>query len=324
MGIDMGVQGGKDNGASGSRMFGGRASAIRVVMALLVVIGMAVAAGAAAHVPTTPLAALEVYDRHDGAALPVWFKDGERYVVGTPGHEYALRVRNLTGERILAVMSVDGVNIVSGETAAPDQVGYVLDPYQSAEIDGWRKSLSRAAAFYFTDLGDSYAARTGRPDDVGVIGLAVFRERLRVGDVHPKIMGRYDAAAAPAQAAAANESGGRANPAAAPPSVDAPDVPLAERKPEAAKRALDASPREDAVAGAARRLRAPLGTGHGRIERSFVTEVAFERATSAPAFTLAVRYDRRENLVAMGVLPGTAYAERRPHAFPGARFVPDP
>ena len=46
------------------------------------------------------------------------------------------------------------------------------------DIAGWRKNLARTAAFYFTELPDSYAARTGRPDHVGVIGVAVFRERV--------------------------------------------------------------------------------------------------------------------------------------------------
>ena len=69
-----------------------------------------------------------------------------------------------------------------------------------------------------------------------------------------------------------------------------------------------------------------LGTGHGRSEDSHVTTVAFERATDSPAETLAVQYDRRENLVAMGVLPPPAYARRQqPDPFPAAlRFAPDP
>ncbi len=94
-----------------------------------------------------------------------------------PGHEYAVRIRNCTGGRVLVVTSVDGVNVISGDTASPGQSGYVLDPWASVEIAGWRKSMERTAAFYFTDLGDSYAARTGRPQNVGVIGVAVFQER---------------------------------------------------------------------------------------------------------------------------------------------------
>ncbi|EFK95560.1 conserved hypothetical protein, partial [sediment metagenome] len=44
-------------------------------------------------------------------------------------------------------------------------------------VQGWRKDLNRTAAFYFSDPQASYAARTGRPDDLGVIGVALFRER---------------------------------------------------------------------------------------------------------------------------------------------------
>jgi hypothetical protein len=85
---------------------------------------------------------------------------GERYVVGTPGHEYAIRIRNDSGQRVLAVTSVDGINVLSGETASPEQSGYVIDAGGSVQISGWRTSLERASAFYFTDLGDSYAALT--------------------------------------------------------------------------------------------------------------------------------------------------------------------
>jgi hypothetical protein len=46
------------------------------------------------------------------------------------------------------------------------------------DIQGWRKNMSETAAFYFTSLPDSYAARTGRPDDVGVIGVALFRKKF--------------------------------------------------------------------------------------------------------------------------------------------------
>jgi len=132
-----------------------------------------------------PLAALarqpvdvEIYDRSAGRLLPVYWHAGERYVAGEPGHEYEVRIRNRSAGRVLTVTSVDGVNVITGRTAAPSQTGYVLDPYGTVEIEGWRKSMDEVAAFYFTSLPDSYAARTGRPDNVGVIGIAVFRERL--------------------------------------------------------------------------------------------------------------------------------------------------
>src|SRR3954466_8103725 len=125
--------------------------------------GLGLAIGAcAAHEPSwappvvrAGLVQVDVYDRTDGAELPVYAKDRRRYVVGTPGHEYALRIRNTTAARVLVVTSVDGVNVISGDTATPSQSGYVLEPWGSVEIAGWRKSLARTAAFFFTEHQNS-------------------------------------------------------------------------------------------------------------------------------------------------------------------------
>lgn len=121
---------------------------------------------------------VEIYDRTSGRVLPFYWHDGDRHVAGEPGHEYEIRIRNRSHGRVLAVTSVDGVNVITGRTASPDQSGYVLDRHERVDIDGWRKSLDDVAAFYFTRLPDSYAARTGRPDNVGVIGVALFREHV--------------------------------------------------------------------------------------------------------------------------------------------------
>lgn len=123
------------------------------------------------------LADVTVFDRAEGRQLPVHWHEGRAWVVGKPGNEYAVRIRNRQREDVLAVVSVDGVNVVTGETASPQQSGYVLSPWRSLDIAGWRKNLSSIAAFYFTPLPDSYAARTGRPDHVGVIGVALFRRK---------------------------------------------------------------------------------------------------------------------------------------------------
>ena len=156
-----------------------------------------------------PLAALAgqpvdvaILDRTSGEELPVYWHGGERYVSGEPGHEYEVRIKNRGAGRMLAVASVDGVNVITGGTAAPSQSGYVLDPYGEVRIDGWRKSMNEVAAFYFTSLPDSYAARTGRPDNVGVIGIAVFSERI----VQPEPWRQDDEAAADAAAPSASAS----------------------------------------------------------------------------------------------------------------------
>lgn len=142
---------------------------------------------------------IEVLDRKSGRVLPVYWHGGERHIAGEPGREYEIRLRNRGAGRVLAVTSVDGVNVITGQTASPRQSGYVLDPWGLVEIDGWRKSMDEVAAFYFTALPDSYAARTGRPDNVGVIGIALFRERAYPVPIHGEA--RASAAAPSAESA---------------------------------------------------------------------------------------------------------------------------
>ena len=123
------------------------------------------------------LADVEIHDRAAGRRLPIYESGGHWFVAGRPGNEYQVTIRNRERGDLLAVVSVDGVNVVTGETAASAQSGYVIEPGRPLSIAGWRKTLEKIAAFYFTDLGDSYAARTGRPDNVGVIGVALFRRK---------------------------------------------------------------------------------------------------------------------------------------------------
>ncbi len=120
---------------------------------------------------------LKVVDRETGQAMQVWRHDGRLFVAGQRGGRYSLRVTNHTGGRVMVVMSVDGVNVLTGQTAAYGQSGYVFRPYEAYDVSGWRKSDTEVAAFTFTPQAKSYAARTGRPMDIGVIGIAAFRER---------------------------------------------------------------------------------------------------------------------------------------------------
>jgi hypothetical protein len=231
---------------------------------------------------------VEIYDRTEGRVLPIYFHGGRRYVVGKPGNEYAIRVRNTGPGRALAVMSVDGVNVITGDTASPAQSGYVLGPSENADIAGWRKDMTRTAAFYFTALPDSYAARTGRPDNVGVIGVAVFRERQHI---LPRVMPYGSAPRRERDAAGALD---RSDNAAEPSSS-----PMAKQQ---------------------------LGTGHGRNEDSYAQYTTFERASDTPAETIAIYYDSYQNLLAQGVPVGSPpLARARPDPFPDRnRFVPDP
>jgi hypothetical protein len=234
------------------------------------------------------LADVTVFDRAAGRVLPMHWSGGQAFVAGAPGNEYSIRIRNRSSEDLLAVVSVDGVNAVTGQTAAPAQGGYVVAAYGYLEIKGWRKSMERTAAFYFTDLGDSYAARTGRPDNVGVIGVALFKRKQEPAvSFEEKKRWHQDA-----------------------PSADS----SARREAPAAK----------AQEGAGAAAEPQLGTGHGRNESSYARYVQFERESDVPGEVITLRYDSRANLIALGVIPVPRPAPRyQPDPFPAA-FVPDP
>jgi hypothetical protein len=120
---------------------------------------------------------VQIIDRDTGSVLPMYRSRGEYWVAGRPGARYSIMIQNHRGERILAVTAVDGINVISGETGAWSQSGYVFSPGERYEIAGWRKSNAEIAAFNFTAADNSYAERTGRPANVGVIGVALFLER---------------------------------------------------------------------------------------------------------------------------------------------------
>jgi hypothetical protein len=172
----------------------------------------------------------------------------------------------------------------------------VFGPNQAYDITGWRKSNAEVAAFEFTAAPNSYAARTGRPANVGVIGVALFRERLPepppAALVAPPVRESLGGAA---KAASANATGAAA---------------------------------ADALEGRLQRLPEPgLGTGHGQREASYVEHTDFTRRGSTPDEIIRIRYDSRDNLVALGVIRRPPVLPPAPNPFPdspGEQFVPDP
>jgi hypothetical protein len=290
-----------------------------VLAAAMAMIGLAGAANACAYAPTDPVE-LKVVDRQTGQALRLWRHDGRLFVAGRPGARYSLRVTNRTEGRVLVVMSVDGVNILTGETASYDQRGYVFDAHESYDVSGWRKSDTEVAAFAFAPLPQSYAARTGRPGDVGVIGMAVFKEKA----AEPVVAQAPEPEPPPTQPDWRDEAGHDSSRAAEARGAAPPPPPLA----------MAPAPRPPAAASAsaagvfAQQRDEKLGTAHGAREWSEVTQTAFERATSYPQAVQQIEYDTYANLVASGVIPRWRGEEPRPRPFPsqpdGAGYVPDP
>lgn len=228
---------------------------------------------------------VQVIDQDQGNTLPRLPYAGRDYLEGQPGHRFWVALQNRTGERVLAVLSVDGVNAISGQTASASQAGYVIEPWQRVEIRGWRTNYFEVNEFFFTTFANSYATRTGRPQNLGVIGVSAFRERR-----HEPIA--YDAPA-PMLGSMENKSTGRAN---------------------GEKLAKDES--------ASSAMPQQIGTGYGERRYDPVTQTHFERESARPNQVISLFYDSYEALVARGVIPAQRYRSQ-PDPFP-AGFVPEP
>ena len=290
-------------------------------------IGLGGASGALAQ---PNLVDMTVVNRDTGQPLHTWRRHGRLFVAGEPGTRYALRVSNHTGGRVLVVMSVDGVNILTGETAGYDQRGYVFSPYETSDLTGWRKSNSEIAAFVFAPLPQSYAARTGRPVDIGVIGIAAFREK--VVPVAPPVQAPPMTSRDSAVADGIYGSGGVPEPTLAHSAASAwrygssmGDIAGGAKAQPCGGVARQARGRNRRHRLAHSRAGGKLGTAHGASGPS--SDVAFDRATAYPQSVQQIEYDTYDNLVIRGVIP-RAGATHLPRPFPARPeeqgYVPDP
>lgn len=245
----------------------------------------------------------------DSRDLPTYWHEGRTYVMGTVGTRYSIVVSNPTSRRVEAVVSVDGLDAIDGHTASYiDHRGYILQPYGSATIDGFRTSLSEVATFRFSSVADSYAGRLGQARDVGVIGVAFFPERepliVRQPPPRPYEYPRPHPAAPRAASAAPAPTASRigegdlapAERAPAPATANADSVtdithaggPLARRAADEAKKVED---------------RPGLGTEFGEARESHVNTTDFERANPrSPSQVVAIRYNDRAGLIALGIV----------------------
>lgn len=134
-----------------------------------------------------------------GRPLPA-YRIGDRIViVGQEGQRYLFRLVNRTVRNIEVVASVDGLDVVTGRPASTTFRGYILAAHGSLVIEGFRTSIADVAVFRFGGVADSYAARsTGSARNVGILGVALFQQRVPVGWEDREVDLRENAEAYPA------------------------------------------------------------------------------------------------------------------------------
>ena len=117
---------------------------------------------------------------------------GKTFIQANPGSEYVIEIKNSYWKRILAVGSVDGLNILTGKTASTGDSGYIIGAYSAEKIKGFRFSDTEWAMFKFGYKfdGKTYAQskEDGSERNCGVIGMRIFYENEPVYHCAPPII----------------------------------------------------------------------------------------------------------------------------------------
>jgi hypothetical protein len=266
----------------------------------LSIAGLLTTVGAALPASATTQGSYSLEVLVDGRPLTELAGRGRAYVEAIAGREYSLRVSNHSGRRVAVAVAVDGLNSIDAKTtSAGEGAKWIVGPYETITLDGWQTSSNLARRFYFTTETASYGAWLGQTQNLGIISAVVYRERLPEPIFLPR---RQAGAAAPR---ASSSPGSAAGEPSQPPSLEAAGV--------------ESKLSDDYAA-----------TGIGREVDHRVERVAFA-AEAVAAATLELRYEYRDALVRLGVLPRSrpccdSPLDRRERArgFDDTGFAPDP
>lgn len=256
----------------------------------------------------------------DGQPLPEYRHQGEWFVEGRKDARYAIRLINRTSRRVEVVVTVDGLDVLDGRPGDyRTRRGYVLGPWQTYDLEGFRIDMGRVAAFRFSSVARSYAARTGDARNVGVIGVAFFPEQRPMPMPRRPIEvprgGLEEREAAGTRTADGYGRGGAGiQEEPAPEALGSRDVDAPAAAPSAARKSAERT-RQEARPG--------LGTEFGEARASAVVETRFVRQDSHnPHRVVVIRYNDREGLRAMGVPVDEAcdsWLRRTADPFPATR-----
>jgi len=118
----------------------------------------------------------------DGRPVKRYYdRNGHIWIEGRKGTAFTLRVKNNFYNRILGIVSVDGLNVIDGKhVPKEDSRGYVINSYSSVNVPGWKINEDEVREFYFTINGEnSYVRKIGADEkNIGVIAAAVYNEKI--------------------------------------------------------------------------------------------------------------------------------------------------
>jgi len=199
-----------------------------------------------------------------GMSQPVLNSRGQSYVAGAYGADYQIRVRNHSGQRVEAVVAVDGRDVITGDRVRPSrQRGYIVPAYGEVTVDGFRNSTATVASFQFSTIPQSYAWRRGSSWGIGTIRVWVYEESVP----QPVLVVPYGPYGAPH-----------------------PQSGMRSRSGAGAAEAAPSAPQS-------------MGTAYGQQRWSPVAVTSFNRARRGAAAVLGIRYNSAAALAAAGIYP---------------------
>jgi hypothetical protein len=122
----------------------------------------------------------------NGKRVKEYCHKGKTFVEGRKNSQYSIKVKNNSGTRVLAVVTVDGVNVISGE-GGDESAGYVVNAYSALDVKGYRVDLENVGAFKFCAKGKSYCNEVGLEGNSGVIGVRIFPEKMLNFYIQPSV-----------------------------------------------------------------------------------------------------------------------------------------
>lgn len=113
----------------------------------------------------------------NGKPIQQYSYKGQTFVEGRVGSEYAINVYNESSNEALAVVAVDGINVIDGKpSTSDDRKGYIIAPWQTIDIKGFRKDMDTIGAFKFCEPKKSYCKEAGMPGNQGIISVRLFEK----------------------------------------------------------------------------------------------------------------------------------------------------
>lgn len=228
----------------------------------------------------------------NGNTITEFTKDDLTFVEGRKGSEYKIKVINNTWTKIKVVISVDGLDIVTGQRAKPNAGGYVLNAYETQVIEGWRINDNEVRKFFFTNKKNSYNNKTGNDiNNLGVIGILAYK--LHVQPImlayNTLLSGRY-----------------KGN------NVQWDSYPSNGYNLQESYGAVESKTNSLGT----RRVTASVGTGMGAVKESKVVTVN-ETFETTPYASIMMYYKTKKELEAMGIKVAPVKNKPLPSAFEG-------